>query len=184
MPMPTDLATALRQALEAIERDRVDSFDSGFTQLPKGTVNMVIDLLRGALHSEARIQRPGSTASTFDTPPVAAASSRTVKFTSDKRRTCDCGHRYGAHSTDGQHCLAQVDLPGATSSQLCSCHGWTRAVDPSLSQTFECRCGATVDKSTGIGNDSRRHPRPAYFALHPSLHLTKEQYVADRGKEP
>jgi hypothetical protein len=42
----------LREALDALERDREDSLDSGCTQVPKGTMNMVIDLIEGVL-SEA-----------------------------------------------------------------------------------------------------------------------------------
>jgi hypothetical protein len=47
----------LREALDALERDREDSLDSGWTQVPKGTMNMVIDLIEGVL-SEAALSSP------------------------------------------------------------------------------------------------------------------------------
>lgn len=41
----------------------------------------------------------------------------------DRRRTCWCGHRFGAHSKGGQ-CLAVVNDPDRSALIPCPCHGW------------------------------------------------------------
>lgn len=52
------VATLIGAALEILERDRVDSLDSGWTQVPKGTVNMVADALATAVN--ALLSEPAS----------------------------------------------------------------------------------------------------------------------------
>lgn len=50
--MSIERMAGLHLALHTIDRDRVDSLDSATTQLPKGTVNMVVDLIKTALATE------------------------------------------------------------------------------------------------------------------------------------
>lgn len=42
----------------------------------------------------------------------------------DKRRTCECGHRYRDHAAGGTQCLAWVDDPDRTSLKPCYCQRW------------------------------------------------------------
>jgi hypothetical protein len=59
----------------------------------------------------------------LDVTPEQREEPLSAERKADRRRTCWCSHRFGAHSKGGQ-CLAVVNDPDRSALVPCPCHGW------------------------------------------------------------